>query len=175
MPNPQYFNADNTAQWGGRLGNAELLAAAYIGWDPASYAEAMRSSNASSWVEACQYEIDTLDKNNTWELVDLPAGCKAVKLKWVFKHKVDGCYHACLVAKGFTQIPSLDYDETFLPVTCFGSLRLLLALAVLKDWEVHQLDTNLAFLNGMLDEEIYIKQPQGFITTGKETQVCCLK
>ena len=157
VPNPWYFNADNAAQMGGRLGHAELLAAAYVGRDPASYAEAMRSTNADSW-EVCQYEIDAFNKNKTWELVNLPAGHKAVKSKWVFKHKVDGHYCAHLVAKGFTQIPSLYYDETFSPVTRFESLQLLLALAMLEDWEVHQLDVKLAFLNGVLDEEIYMEQ-----------------
>jgi hypothetical protein len=135
----------------------------------------MRSANVDSWEKACQYEIDTLNKNKTWELVDLPTGCKAVKSKWVFKHKADGHYCAHLVAKGFTQIPSLDYDETFSPVTCFKSLRPLLVLAALEDWEVHQLDVKSVFLNGMLNEGIYMEQPQGFITTGKETQVCHLK
>src|SRR6266850_3726316 len=91
----------------------------------------MGSTNVDSWEEVCKYEIAALDKNKTWELVNLPAGCKAVKSKWVFKHKVDGCYHARLVAKGFMQIPSLDYDETFLPIVCFKYLRLLLALAAL--------------------------------------------
>jgi len=133
VPNPRYFNADNVAQRGGRLGNAELLAAAYVGRDPASYAEAMGSTNADSWEEVCKYEIAALDKNKTWELVDLPAGRKAVKSKWVFKHKADGRYRAHLVAKGFTQIPGLDYDETFSPIAHFESLRLLLALAVLED------------------------------------------
>jgi len=175
VPNPRYFNTDNVAQRGRRLGNAELLAAAYVGRDPVSYTEAMGSTNADSWEEACKYEIAALDKNKTWELVDLPAGRKAVKLKWVFKHKANGHYHAHLVAKGFTQIPGLDYNETFLPIAHFESLRLLLVLAVLEDWEVHQLDVKLAFLNGVLDEEIYMEQPQGFITTGKETWVCHLK
>ena len=68
----------------------ELLAATYIGRDPASYAEAMGSHNNAEWTDACQYEIDTLSKNNTWELVDLPPGRKAVKSKWVFKLKSDG-------------------------------------------------------------------------------------
>ena len=68
-----------------------------------------------------------------------------------------------------------DYDETFSPVTRFESLQLLLVLAALEDWEVHQLDIKSVFLNGVLDEEIYMEQLQGFISTGKETQVCRLK
>jgi hypothetical protein len=115
VPNPQYFNADNAANKGGRLGNAELLATAYVGRDPASYTEAMKSSSADNWVEACKYKINALHKNKTWELVDLPAGRKAVKSKWVFKLKADGHHCAWLVAKGFMQIPGLDYDETFSP------------------------------------------------------------
>jgi hypothetical protein len=135
----------------------------------------MKSANVDNWEEACQYEMDALHKNGTWELVDLPANRKAVKSKWVFKHKVDGRFHAHLVAKAFTQIPGLDYDETFSPVARFESLQLLLMLAALEDWEVHQLDVKSAFLNGMLNKEIYMEQPQGFITTGKETWVCHLK
>ena len=136
VPNPRYFNPDNVAT-GCQLGNAQLLATAYVGRDPASYAEAMRSENVDKWMEAYQYEIDTLSKNHTWDLADLPPGHKAVKSKWVHKLKSDGCYRACLVAKGFMQIPGIDYNETFSPVTCFESLRLLLALATLEDWEIH--------------------------------------
>ena len=110
----------------------------------------------------------------TWELVDLPSCHKAVKSKWVFKLKADSHFCACLVAKGFTQIPGIDYDKTFFPVACFESIRLLLALAMLEDWEVHQMDIKLVFLNGMLNEEIYMEQPQGFIIPGKENQVCHL-
>ena len=139
-----YFNTDNVAT-GHQLGNAELLAAAYVGRDPVSYAEAIRSDNIDEWVKVYQYEIDALSKNDTWELVDLPPSCKAVKSKWVHKLKSDGHYHACLVAKGFTQIPGIDFDETFSSVTCFESLRLLLALAVLEDWEIYQLDVNQHF------------------------------
>jgi hypothetical protein len=127
------------------------------------------------WTNACQYEIDALSKNKTWDLVDLPQGHKAVKSKWVFKLKNDGRYHAHLVAKGYTQIPGIDYDETFSPIACFESLRLLLALAALEDWEIHQLDVKSVFLNGVLDEEIYMEQPQGFIIAGQEDKVCRLK
>jgi hypothetical protein len=158
-----------------RLGFAELLATAYVGRDPASFMEAMRSEDSDQWSEVCQYEMDALAKNSTWELVDLPPSHRAVKSKWVFKLKADGRYRARLVAKGFTQIPGLDFDETFSPVACFESLQLLLALAVLEDWHIHQMDVKSAFLNGELDEEIYMEQPQGFITSGKETQVCRLK
>src|ERR1700747_441532 len=97
----------------------------------------------------CQYEIDVLH-NNTWELTALLAGHKAIKSKWVFKLKVDGHFHTHLGAKGFMQIPGIDYDETFSPVAYFESLQLLLALAMLEDWEIHQIDIKLAFLNGIL-------------------------
>jgi len=175
VPNPRYYNADYEVQGNRQLGYAELLAAAYVGRDPASYAEAMRSPDSDEWSKACQYEIDALDKNGTWELVDLPSGRKTVKSKWVFKLKADGRFRARLVAKGFTQIPGIDFDETFSPIAHFESLRLLLALAALEDWEIHQMDVKLAFLNGVLEEEIYMEQPQGFITTGQETKVCCLR
>ena len=76
----------------------------------------MASDFAEEWSEACRYEIDALAKNGTWSLVDLLAGRKAVKSKWVFKRKADGRFRARLVAKGFTQIHGIDYDETFSPV-----------------------------------------------------------
>src|SRR5712672_41090 len=174
--NSRYFNSDNVEtprnHW---LGHAELLATTYVGRDLASYTEAIKSVDAKQWNDTCQYEIDTLHKNDTWELVDLPPGQKSIKSKWVFKLKADGRYHAHLVAKGFTQIPGIDYDETFSPVAHFESLRLLLALAALEDWEIHQMDIKSVFLNGVLDEEIYMEQPQGFIMPGTETKVCCLK
>src|SRR5712675_3043182 len=102
-------------------------------------------------------------------------GAGDIKSKWVFKLKADGRYRTRLVAKGFTQIPGIDYDETFSPVTRFELLRLVLALAALEDWEIQQMDVKSAFLNGVLDEEIYMEQPIGFITPGTETKVCRLK
>ena len=93
-----------------------------MGRDPVTYAKALKSKDVDEWQKVCQYEIDTLHKNDTWELVDLPAGCKAVKSIWVFKLKADGHFCSQLVAKVFMQIPGIDYDETFSPVTCFESL-----------------------------------------------------
>jgi hypothetical protein len=102
-----------------------------------------------------------LAKNGTWTLVDLPTGQKAMKSKWVFKWKADGHYHARLVANGFTQIQGIDYEETFSPVARFESLRLILALATLEDWEIHQMDIKSAFLNRLLEEEIYMSNQKG--------------
>ena len=79
------------------------------------------------------------------------------------------------MAKGFTQIEGVDFDETFSPVARFESLRLLLALATLENWEIHQMDVKLAFLHGDLDEEIYMEQPQGFIVARSEHLVCRLQ
>ena len=187
-PNPRYNNPDNVergrtrmrARPDGGLQHAALLnVLIYVATaeypDPLTFTEAMESALADEWKEACAYEIDALAKNGTWTLVELPAGRKAVKSKWVFKHKADGCFRARLVAKGFTQIFGIDYDETFSPVARFESLRLLLALAALEDWEIHQMDVKSAFLNGLLDEEIYMEQPQGFIDPDHPHKVCLLK
>ena len=98
VPNQWYFN-ENNMDLGNRPRVTELLAMAYIGQDPASYSKVMRSPSADEWMEACQYEIDMLTKNETWELVDLPVGCKAVKSIWVFKLKPDCHHQAHLVTK----------------------------------------------------------------------------
>ena len=106
VPNQRYINEDNaevSGTWW--LGHVELFAAAYMGRDLVTYAEALKSKDVDEWQKACQYEIDALHKNDTWELVNLPAGHKAVKSKWVFKLKADGHLLAQLVAKGFMQIP----------------------------------------------------------------------
>ena len=105
-----------------QLGHAELFATAYVGRDPVTYAEALKSKDVDEWQKACQYEIDALHKNDTLELVNLPTGHKAVKSKWVFKLKANGHFHTWLVAKGFMQIPGIDYDETFSPIAHFESL-----------------------------------------------------
>ena len=136
-PNLCYMGPDNVArvpsrQHTGCVGHTELLAAAKEPL-PVTFQEVMNSNLASEWREACQYEMDTLAKNRTWDLVDLPLGCKAIKSKWVFKRKADGRFHTRVVAKGFTQIQGIDYDETFSSVARFESLRLLSALATLED------------------------------------------
>ena len=113
-------------------------------------------------------EMDSLEKNKTWELVKLPKDRKTVGCKWVFKLKkgVDGKverYKAILVAKGYAQMEGIDYHEIFSPVFKLVSIRIVLTLVPLLDLEVEQLDVKTTFLHGDLDEEIYMEQPEGFV------------
>ena len=106
-------------------------------------------------------EFNSLQKKNTWELVDLPLGRKLVQCKWVYKTKfsADGSHlknKARLVSKGYSQVHGIDYNETFAPVAKMDSIRLDLAIAASKQWEVHHMDVKCAFLNGDLTEEIYM-------------------
>jgi Reverse transcriptase (RNA-dependent DNA polymerase) len=115
-----------------------------------------------------------------WDLVDLLKDQKAVKCKWVYRIKFGANgkpnrFKARLVAKGFTQIIGLNYNETFSPVTCLDLIWILLALATLEDWEIHQIDIKTAFLNGDLDKEIYMQQPEGFIAARQSGKVCRLR
>ena len=147
--------------------------------EPQSVAKAMSSNEREMWSEAMEREMKSIQSNNVWELVELPQGKKPIGCKWVYKIKTgaDGevkRYKARLVAKGFSQQYGLDYDETFSLVARFESLRLLLALAVQDGLTVHQMDVTTAFLNGTLEEEVYMDQPEGYIEKGKEKLVCRL-
>ena len=88
--------------------------------------------------------------------------------------KSDDHYKARLVAKGYTQVQGIDYEETFSPVARYEFIRYLLAHAALQDWEIEAMDVKLAYLHGVLDEEIYMEQPEGFIAQGEEDKVCRL-
>lgn len=109
-------------------------------------------------------EIQALEKNATWVLTDLPLGKQAIDSKWVFKTKLkpDGNIErlkARLVARGDKQLKVKDYKNTFSPVAKFTTVRILIAIAAMKDWKLHQLDINIAFLHGYMEEEIYMKPP----------------
>ena len=110
-------------------------------------------------------EFSSLQKNNTWERVDLPRGRKLVQCKWVFKTKfaANGSplkYKEILVSKGYSQIHCIDYNETFAPVENMDSIRLALDIAALKQWEVQNMDVKCDFLNGDITKEIYMQKPQ---------------
>ena len=148
--------------------------------EPTSYEEAVESPNSQEWMDAMRDELDSMARNEVWELVDLPPGRKAIGNKWVFKVKrrADGSldkFKARLVAKGYTQVEGVDYEETFSPVVRLSSIRLLLALVAHLDLELFQMDVKTAFLNGNLEEEIYMAQPIGFVTNGQDDKVCRLK
>ena len=148
--------------------------------DPDSYTQAMQGNDSGKWFHAMEEELKSMDQNQVWDLVELPKGCKRVGCKWVFKTKRDSIgnierYKARLVAKGFTQKDGIDYKETFSPVSKKDSLRIIMALVAHYDLELHQMDVKTAFLNGNLEEEIYMDQPEGFSVKGKEHMVCKLK
>lgn len=121
----------------------------------------------------------TLEKNATWEKVDLPQGKTIVGSKWAFavKYNLDGSwerYKAQLVAKGFTHTYGIDYSETFSPVAKLNTVRVLLLVSVNIDWPLHQLDVKNAFLNGDLADEVYMEAPPSF-TEKFGSKVCKLK
>ncbi|CAM6086082.1 unnamed protein product [Calypogeia fissa] len=148
--------------------------------EPCTYAEAMASSEKSEWTQAMHKEMKSLHDNKTWELVDLPKDKQIVDSKWVYKKK-DGAteqegkiFKARLMAKGFTQKKGVDYFDVFSPVVMLATIRLLMALVVLFDLELDQMDVVTAFLYGLLEELIFMRQPQGFVRKGKEHLVCKL-
>ncbi|KAK9003614.1 hypothetical protein V6N11_084253 [Hibiscus sabdariffa] len=137
--------------------------------EPKTYEEAVASPDSEKWLGAMRSEMDSMSDNQVWTLVEPPEGIKPIGCKWVFKKKtgMDGnvqTYKGRLVAKGFRQIHGIDYDETFSPVAMFKSIRILLAVAAFHDYEIWQMDVKTAFLNGKLEEDVYMTQPEGFVT-----------
>ena len=119
-------------------------------------------------------------QNKTWRLVDLPKGKNVVGCKWVFKVKrnADGDlsrYKARLVAQGYSQEAGQEYEEVFAPVARYSSIRSVLAIANQLDLEVHQMDVKTAFLNGDLENEIYMEQPEGYVGKSRPNMVCKLQ
>ena len=161
-------------------GSDFALAAGVAESEPRSFREAMDSHRAEDWIVACREEYDSLIKNHTWELVELPAGRRALCTKWVFKIKrnQDGSiarFKARLTARGDRQVKGVDFREVFAPVVRRSTIRVLLAIAQWLDLDLDQMDVVAAFLNGDLDEVIYMKQPEGFAVAGMEQLVCLLR
>ena len=118
----------------------------------------MNSSKEPLWKEAIKSEVDSILQNHTWELADLPSGCKYLGFKWIFKRKmkVDGFidkYKARLIIKGYRQRKDLDYFDTYSHVTRINSIRMILVIAALRNLKVHQMGVKTAFLNDDLEEK----------------------
>ena len=148
--------------------------------EPSSIEEAWQNQYGKQWMAATDSEFESLIEANTWELVPLPKNKNIVGCKWIFKvkRKADNSidrFKARLVAQGYSQKYGIDFDEVFSPVARFATIRTVLALSTLLDLDVHQLDVKTAFLNGSLDDEIYMQQPDGYINKKHPDYVCKLK
>lgn len=134
---------------------------------PETYQEAIQRHDSAKWQRAMQKELDSLKENNVWTVTDLPRDRKALPCKWVFriKYNPDGSvdkYKARLVIKGFKQRKGVDYAQTFSPVARMSTIRALLSVAAAESLHLAQFDVTTAFLNGKLQETIFMKQPDGF-------------
>ena len=139
--------------------------------DPSSYNEAVQDKDVTLWQTAMKAEMESMYSNQVWLLVDPPVGVKPIGCKWIYKRKRGGreveTFKARLVAKGYTQKEGFDYEETFSPVAMIKSIRILLSIVAHMDYEIWQMDVKTTFLNGSLEETIYMVQPEGFIAKGQ--------
>jgi histone deacetylase 1/2 len=131
------------------------------------------------WHDVMCDEIKALQSNHTWSLVPFHPLMNVVGSRWVYriKHRVDGsieCYKARLVTRGFTQQEGIDYSETFNLVIKQATVILVFSIMVSRNWKIHQLDIHNAFLNGVLTEEVYMKQPPDFVDPTLPSHVCRL-
>ncbi|GKB30528.1 retrotransposon protein, putative, ty1-copia subclass [Tanacetum coccineum] len=148
--------------------------------EPANYKAALLDPKSDNRLNAMNVEMQSMKDNEVWVLVELPPNGKTIGSKWLFKKKtdMDGAVHtykARLVAKGYTQTPRIDYEETFSPVADIRAIRILIAIAAYYDYEIWQMDVKTDFLNGYLNEEVYMEQPEGFVNPKYPKRVCKLK
>lgn len=144
--------------------------------EPKSLKNALKSPH---WFSAMQEELTALYSNNTWRLVPHPSNTNIIGSKWEYriKYNEDGLinrFKARFVARGFTQVPGLDYDETFSPVIKPTTIRIVLSLAVVSQWTIKQLDVKNAFLHCFLKETMYMEQPPCFVNLTFPNHVCLL-
>ena len=148
--------------------------------EPSTIEEALRCSEEKEWKDAIQDELQSHQKNQTWEIVERPQGVDLLDTKWVFKVQRSSTgnvkrFKARLCARGFKQRQGIDYEETYAPVVKYESLRILFAIAAHQDLNMVQFDIKTAFLYGKLEEEIYIKIPPGLQVQHPEFKVCKLR
>jgi hypothetical protein len=145
--------------------------------EPSTFDEAVKHK---VWKDAMIEEYESILKNDVWEVVPRPQGKSVVTSKWIYKikHVADGSvekFKARFVASGFSQKEGIDYDEIFAHSARYTSIRVINSLALVINWKLHQMDVKTAFLNGEVEQEVYIEQLEGFVIHGKESHVCKLK
>ncbi|GKD81612.1 retrotransposon protein, putative, ty1-copia subclass [Tanacetum coccineum] len=148
--------------------------------EPANYKVALLDPKSDKWLNVMNVEMQSMIDNEVWVLVELPPDGKTVGSMWLFKKKtdMDGAVHTYKVrhvAKGYTQTTGIDYEETFYPVAYIRAIRILIAIAAYYDYEIWQMDVKTAFLNGYLNEEVYMEQPKGFVNPKYPNRVYKLK
>jgi len=146
---------------------------------PVTYSEAISSPDSQSWKYAMKEEMDSLLNNDTFELTHLPEDRKVVGGRWVYAVKLgpnnEEQFKARYVAKGYSQVQDIDYHETFSPTARVTSIRMLMQLAAQYDLTVHQMDVKTAYLNAPIDCELYVEQPEGFVTVSESGEKLVLK
>jgi hypothetical protein len=140
----------------------------------------VKASKHQVWKYAMNEEYDSILKNDVWTVVPGPHGKLVVTSKWLYKikHAADGSigkYNARFVARGFSQKGEIDYDDIFAPVARYTSIRIIISFGTVFGWKLHQMDGKIAFLNGEVEQEVYIEQPEGFVIHDKRSHVCKLK
>ncbi|KAK0570386.1 hypothetical protein LWI29_000343 [Acer saccharum] len=136
--------------------------------------------NDEFWVLAMEEELNQFERNEVWTLVPRPKTTNVIGTKWIFRNKSDEDGNivrnkARLVAQGYSQIEGIDFEETFAPVARLESIRLLLSISCVHKFKLHQMDVNSAFLNGFLQEEVFVEQPKGFVDAHHPNHVYRLK
>ncbi|GJR61300.1 retrovirus-related pol polyprotein from transposon TNT 1-94 [Tanacetum coccineum] len=173
-PLPDVINTDDGAY---AHGSNKLLETSHDKSKPKNINEALKDEN---WVMAMQEELNQFKTNDVWELVPNPMDMTIIGTKWVYRNKLDENdvitrNKVRLVAQGYNQQEGIDYDETYAPVARLESIRILLAYACALDFKLYQMDVKSAFLNGFINEEVYVAQPLGFIDFTKPNYVYKLK
>lgn len=155
-----------------------------LGLEPRNYIEAIESPEHKAWENAIQDELDSLERNQTWKLVnksEVPKSITILDSRWIFKHKCEGNekirYKGRLVTRGFKDKSEYDLTETYAPVTRISDVHFVLSVANKYDFELFQLDVKTAFLNGKLEKPVYMKIPEGYLCdeNTKRNKVCLLQ
>lgn len=173
--NPPVWRSDYESGEG--LSEEETNMAFMVSSDPTTFEEAIKNT---IWRLAMDEEIKSIERNQTWNLTELPVGAKKIGVKWIYKTKLNELgevdkFKARLVVKGYSQQQGIDYQEVFAPVARMDTLRMIIAFAAASGWKLYQLDVKSAFLYGELEEDVFVEQPLGYEKTGNENILYKLK